>query len=893
MPHPSTRAACLLLLACATASAQNGDKPGEEQPALDRSWDVPTAPVLSPEEALDTFALPPGYRIELAAGDALLDDPVDISFDAAGRLWAVEMTGLMPDADGTGELDPVGTIAVLSDTDGDGAYDERSTFADGLVLPRGLTPAYGGIVAILPPRLVWMADRDGDGRADLVETIDEGGAFEAGLTNPEHAPNRPRLGLDNWLYLINHGFRYRLTGDGWTRQPVPRRGQWGQGMDDWGRFVFDYNSTPLHGDRVPPHYLVRNGALGLANGSNARLVDDPSVRPSRINPGVNRGYQRGTLDADGYLINYTAACGPEVFRGTLLADVDRGASFVCEPSANLLRRNLMSESDGRVRGVPDPGPLDFLTSTDERFRPVNLTNGPDGALYVVDLYRGILQHRVFMTSFLRRQVEERGLDQPIGLGRIWRIVHTGDGDQPGQADPAAHLADLGDLELVAELGSPNGWRRDTAQQLLIQRAAARSARGEGQALDAHRSAEATLEALLELARTGSPLARLHALWTLEGLGQLTPARLAGYLSNETDGRLLANLVRLSESFEDDATLGAWARLTARAEPQVLWQLAHSLGERGVPEHEVFDGPAIFADPLALAPQLLAGRESDPILRQGLLSGLAGRELDLFTWLDPNAVAWDLDSPAFDFPKTTQEIGRCIARRGDHAELTRLLELAALPAFPDAAGAVARSAGDRSYPAPLATANPLFPFPGDELARPAGLQLLRGFVQGIKQRAPGPFREPAPEALARLLEAPDAELQGLATTLLQRLTFDARDPSERDAEALALAAAIERGAAVYATTCAACHQPDGRGIEGLAPPLGDPAWLGGTDAELAQLVIGGLSGPIEVEGQAWDLVMPPWGHLSDDEIADVLTYVLDEFASDRRRLIQAEAVRAAR
>ena len=910
---PALVLAALLPGLVAPALAQNGDKAGEEQPAVDRAWDVPPAPALTPEEALASFTIRDGYAIELAAGDPLVHDPVDVAFDARGRLWVCEMRGYMPDADGTGELDPTGRIAILEDADGDGVFDTRTDFAEDLVLPRGILPVRGGAIAILPPRLVFLADTDGDGRCDAVETIDEGGAFGAGLDNPEHAPNGPRFGLDNWLYLINHTKRYRQVDGTWVSEPVPRRGQWGNGMDDRGRFVYDYNATPVHGDRVPAHYLVRNPALGLAQGSNVRLVQDATVRPSRINPGVNRGYRGPTLTDAGYLASYTSACGPEVFRGTALHDVDRGAHFTCEPAANLLRRNLMVEEDGRVSGAPDPGRLDFLTSTDERFRPVNLRNGPDGALYVVDLYRGILQHRVFLTSFLRRQIEERGLDEPVGLGRVWRITRA----DHERDDPDPYPADLSPAELVRALGSANGWLRDTAQRELVERGAD----------DAE-----TLAALAAAAREGDARQRLHALWTLEGLGHFAPAfderghaattdgsrLLVTLFEHETEPHLVATLVRLSERLFDDATLSAWSDLVMAAEgpgtdPVVRWQLAHSLGERSPdPAHALVQGrPAVLAAPLALAPALLwGGQEEDAILRRGLLSGLAGRELDLVDQLDPPAVAWDPESTAFGTPRTLEDVGRCVGRRGDEAEVTRLFERVLHPAFPDDATVVQRradrpahpadparastgapSAGDNAPRLPLgrlrglAEGHAVRPFPGAAWARPASLPLLRGFVEVVEQRAPDAFAGPAPAALAALLAHPDDALRGLAERADARLTWDAasRTPEALAREA-AIAAASKRGAAVYAASCAACHQPDGTGMRDLAPPLGDPAWLGKPDGELAGILLEGLSGPIHVDGERWDLVMPPWRHLSDQELADVLTHVLDRFGGDHRRLV---------
>ena len=847
----------VLALLPSVAAAQNGDRAGEMQPEVDHEYDVPAAPILAPEAELATFQLPPGYRIELCAADPLIHDPVDISFDASGRLWVVEMRGLMRDADGTNELDPVGSIATLSDTDGDGFFETRVTFADKLVLPRGICHGFGGVIAILPPNLVWMSDTTGDGVADKTVVIDKSSAFEAGLTNPEHAPNAPLIGLDNWLYLANHDWRYRRGNSptsAWERERVPRRGQWGLSQDDWGRQIYNYNSTPLRGDRVPPHYTLRNGALGLVQGTNASLVNDAATAPSRLNTGVNRGYQNGTLRSDGRLANYTAACGPVVFRGTALAPEDRGSTFVCEPAANLVRRNEMTESYGRVSGQAvrnQQGGFDFLTSTDERFRPVNLMNGPDGALYVVDLYRGILQHRVFLTSFLRRQIEERELDKGIGLGRIWRIVHKDSARQSEQP-----LAELDDFGLVAALSSDNGWRRSTAQRELVQRQMVlRAPRGQEsfeygpestrlgtgeQELARKLRAEfaSPAEALQSRFLLGSSMERLHAGWVLASLDHLSDKLLVEALAETSPPHLLAQVIRLSEVDPSTEVLDAWKELAGDQGAVssdangalVFWQLAHSVG---------------FAGETHLAPALLFGREQDPILRGGLLAGLEGRELNLYTDLAPVDV--QNANPKFAFSKTVADIGLIVAKRGDLTGFTRLFELA--------------------LPHPLAT---------PAIATPSSIALLQGFVRGLTQSVPPPFEEPQPASLAALLESSSTPIQALAIKIQAKLVFGTAAVVQDGA----YVAAIERGEAVYQVTCAACHQPNGLGIEGLAPPLADPYWLGKSDEELSRIVIEGISGKIEVGGKTWDLVMPPWAQLSDDQVADVLTYVLAQFGDGK-------------
>ena len=898
------RNACLgagLFLGAVTSPvlAQNGDSKGEQQPKVDLNFDVPDAPILTPEQELATFVLPQGYRIELAAGDPQLHDPVDISFDASGRMWVVEMRGLMPDADGTGELEPVGSIATLSDTDGDGLYETRTVFADDLVLPRGICHGFGGVIAILPPELVWMSDTDGDGRVDETVVIDQGSAFARGLDNPEHAPNAPRIGLDNWLYLANHDWRYRLVDGEWQRSRVSRRGQWGQSQDDWGRWVYNYNSTPVHGDRVPPHYLVRNETLGMAAGGNARLVQDGTVVPSRPNTGVNRGYRGGTLNDEGRLASYTAACAPLIFRGTELQAEDRGAIFVCEPAGNLVRKNLMTERDGRLSGEPSRHRYEFLTSTDERFRPVNMVNGPDGALYIVDLYRGILQHRVFLTSFLRRQIEERRLDEGIGLGRVWRVSYEEPLALPETVLPidTAGLDTATPFELVAHLYSSNGWVRATAQRLLIQLGAEKVKRTGDKEIalssidnmaDLLESRFGSVEGALIGVALGQTdlmkdqsihtLARLHSACTLEGLGLLDDDTVALGLGNELSPDLLPQWVRLSEGRTSTSIRMAWQDIVGWSSvswsgngqvdlpseldtTRLRWQLAQSFGSVTWLPDPTPENLGIFArSSLALAPKLLVGREEDPILRHGLLSGIEGRELDLFVQLARFQHEPEDSAQPFPFTETTKQIGQLMARRGNYFEFERLFTLMEEPGLSQAASGA----------------------------------LLDGFAKQLEAKPPAPFAQPAPKSLNRLLAAVAKPIHKDLVRIRAALTFASAVSDELLPETIAMNTAIGRGALIYRASCVACHQADGRGLASLAPPLGDPQWLGREDAELIKIVIEGISGKIEVEGKDWDLVMPPWAHLSNQEVADVLSYVLATFGTKEvMRLIEPAAVEAER
>ncbi|MES1194996.1 MAG: dehydrogenase, partial [Opitutus sp.] len=272
-----------------------------------------------------------------------------------------------------------------------------------------------------PPKLWFCRDTNGDGVADEKTEI---AADYGGINNPEHTANGLMWAMDNWIYSANHTVRFRYEGAGkFARDTTVTRGQWGITQDDTGRLYYNSNSDPLRLDAVPSHYLARNPSLTDPSGVNLSLVPaNLRVWPLRVTPGVNRGYK--SLDDTGRITAVTAACAPLLYRGDTMPEL-RGEAFVCEPSGNLIKRITIAPKNARsdeLAGRHSYEGTEFIASTDERFRPVNLFNGPDGALYVVDLYRGILQHRLYVTSFLRKQIDERGLAEGRGLGRIWRIV---------------------------------------------------------------------------------------------------------------------------------------------------------------------------------------------------------------------------------------------------------------------------------------------------------------------------------------------------------------------------------------------------------------------------------------------------------------------------------------
>ncbi|MEP3210576.1 MAG: c-type cytochrome [Maribacter sp.] len=458
----------------------------------------PVSPPLSPDQALKTFQLADEQlKIELVASEPLVQDPVAIAFDEGGRLWVAEMLGFMQDIDGTGEEDKIGRISVLFDDDGDGKMDRRQTFLDSLVLPRALAVVKGGALIAENMPLWYVSDTDGDYKADTKVLID---SLYGGLGVPEHSANGLLRGMDNWFYNAKSKYRYKMVDGKWIKDETEFRGQWGICHDDAGRLFYNYNWSQLHVDLVPPNALLKNKNHKPSSGTDHGLILDRRVYPIRSNTAINRGYVPGTLDENGSILEFASACGPLINRGHALPPGYYGDAFVCEPTANLIKQNEIIAAGFMLRAENTYKNKEFLASTDERFRPISLASGPDGALYVVDMYKGIIQHAPYMTEYLREETLKRGLDQPIHMGRIWRITSKKD-----TTDRLQDLSEMNVSQLVAQLYNTNGWTRDTAQRLLIEK-----------------NDLSVISQLVAVLNGNNALAKLHALWVLEGLAYDEP-----------------------------------------------------------------------------------------------------------------------------------------------------------------------------------------------------------------------------------------------------------------------------------------------------------------------------------------------------------------------------------
>ena len=835
---------CVLLLAgalgltLATCAVEAELSAGQISQSQRTDIKVPPAPVLSALEEMKTFKIVPGYRVELIASEPLVRDPVAMTFDPDGRIWVCEMIGFMPDVDGKGEKEPVGSIAVLEDTDGDGVMDKRTLFLDGLVLPRALCWTVDGLLVAANGKILLCRDRNGDLKCrEKVVVCD----YIAG--NPEHALNGLMPALDNWIYNAKEGVRLRRTAGRWVRDATLARGQWGMTQDDHGYLVYNVNAQLIRGDLTPCYSANAHAVNPFVN---VALFKEQQVWPIRVNPGINRAYQASFLRADGTMIQANANCGPVVYRGDNLPAEIRGNVFINEPAANLVRRQVFVEDQGKKSSKNAYDRLEFLASTDERFRPVNMYNAPDGTLYLLDMYRGVIQYGAFMTPYLHQYITEHGLDKPIGLGRIFRIVH-----ETTERRPRPALSRATNAELATMLSSSNGWYRDMAQQLLVQRGDLGVVAG-----------------LEKIALSGrEPLGRLHALWTLEGLNRLDDELLETLLADK-DAHVRASAAALcrrvaSRPSLDTPSLREIAAAGKDPDRTVRMQIAFTLG--------LVQSP--IAD-RALEP-ILREAAADPVLLEGLLAGFSGREVEFVAarlaqpaWA--NSETWRqrvLGASAGLLwrqrqPLTILRFLHLIGEIGPKQQWQQLAMLEGLTSMPDRSP---RRGGARGPVLPRVVTLP---------SPPQGLEGLR--------RSSDTRLAAAAEAFSKLLHRPGKDGKPLPVLA----------PLPAKYQAL-----YELGRKEYLGLCAACHHPSGYGDAGKGPPLLDSEWLD-RDERLVRLVLHGVHGPIAINGESFNadgaLEMPAMNKALDDEkIAGILTFVRREWRENSAPIEPAAVARIRR
>ncbi|MFV2068251.1 MAG: PVC-type heme-binding CxxCH protein, partial [Pirellulales bacterium] len=597
-------------------------------------------PPRSPKESLGSFELLPGFQIELAAAEPLVMDPVDIAWGPDGKAWVVEYADYPLGLDDHGR--PGGRIRCLEDTDGDGRYDQSTIFLEPVASPMGVLVWRKGIVVTAAPEVFYAEDTDGDGRADRTETLFSG--FREG--NQQHRVNHPRWGLDNWVHAANgdsggtirslktgqqvniNGRDLRFRPDEGLLEPQSGQTQFGTNRDDWGNWFGCNNSNPGWLYVMADHYLRRNPHFAPPAGR----VD---VTPDRIVYPVGRVLSHCDLKhrphaAWGKPGRWTSVAGVTIYRDEFFGPHFQGNLFVDDSVFNVVHRRILKPTGLTFRGErgPDEQQSEFLASHDIWFRPSSVETGPDGALWVLDMYRFVIEHPEWIHDDLEKTLELRaGHD----CGRIYRIFPVG-----RRPRPIPRLDRLDTAGLVAAMDSPNGWQRDMAHQMLLWNADA--------------AAVEPLEDLIRNARR--PQARMHALCVLDGLRRLTPMTALHALKDPHPG-VRRHAVRVSEALlSANSHLGeALLELSRDPDPHVRMQVAYSLGEWDDPEAgaalgrmaiESLVDPYLFAAVMssasphidAMVAEVVANREhfSD---RPALLAALMGTAVGME---DPVAMA---------------------------------------------------------------------------------------------------------------------------------------------------------------------------------------------------------------------------------------------------------------
>ena len=505
-------------------------------PAADEKFPpMPPVKALPPAEAVKSFQLPVGYEMQLVVGEPVIKEPVVTVFDGNGRMFVAEMRTYMRDIDGRDENLRTSRISMHVSTKGDGNFDKHTVFADGLLLPRMILPLGKGQILINETHtqdILLLTDTDDDGVADRKELWFEGGSRSG---NMEHQPSGLIWALDNSLYMTMTNYRLRWTPEGVKKEETKSNGgQWGVNQDDNGNLYF----VNASGERGPTTFQAPQ-VYGTFNPPGQFLDGFKEVFPAAGLRDFQGGLSR-VREPQGTLNGFTGGAGIEVYRGDQLPGELLGNVFFGEPVGRLMRRSVVTR-DGALKRLSNPYQTqqgEFLRSTDPCFRPLNFTNAPDGTLYITDMYRGIIQQAAWVKegSYLRKVVQQYQLDKVTGHGRVWRLVHdsTKPVKQPRMYEETA-------AELTAHLSHPNGWWRDTAQRLLV--------------LGQDKSVVPLLD---KMARShANPLARIHALWTLQGLDAVT-AELVRAKMADAESKVRANAIRVSETLfrQGDATFQA-------------------------------------------------------------------------------------------------------------------------------------------------------------------------------------------------------------------------------------------------------------------------------------------------------------------------------------------------
>ena len=545
-------------------SARVVEAPAADDPlnaAADLSPKPPVLP-LPPSEEAKRFWLPPGYRLEPILAEPDIQEPGQLAFDGNGRMFVVELRGYDQTLDGFDLTPPIGRISVHEDKDNDGVYEHHRVFVDKLVFPRFVLPLGANSVLTMESHTdeVWkFTDVDGDGTAEKKEL------FTTSFGRPgniEHQPSSLFWGMDNWLYSTVNSFRIRWTPNGVLREPTGANGaQWGVTQDSFGKIWFQAGAAGIPGYfQFPIHY--GNFPVRDQLEPNLNITWGAPILIGDIQAGLP-----GTRLPDGSLIMATAAAGNDIYRGDRLPPDLVGDYLYGEVVARIVRRLKPVTTEGLTQ-LRNAYPLsEFIRSLDPLFRPTDVTTAPDGTIYISDMYRGVIEGAPWAKegTYLRKKIDQYQLHKILGHGRVWRLSY--DGIQRDRTPP--RMLNQTPEQLVTHLAHPNGWWRDTAQQLIVLK-----------------QDKSVVPALQKIVRTSANLfARFHALWSLEGLGALDAALVREHMKDR-DPKMRIQAIRASEtlyragdrSFADD-----YRRMTKDPDTDVVIQAMLTLNLFKVPD----------------------------------------------------------------------------------------------------------------------------------------------------------------------------------------------------------------------------------------------------------------------------------------------------------------------
>ena len=563
-----------------------------------RHWiDQPTAAPKSPEESLACHLTEPGFEIRLVAAEPLVRDPVAIAFDETGRMFVVEY-GDYPQGPPAGE-DPLSRIIMLEDADNDGCMDRRRVFADKLNFAHSCMAYRGGLLVGAHSEILYLKDTDGDHKADVHDVLFSG--FEP--AHPQMQIGCPHWGIDNWISLTYGPGNITSNSHPNAPKQLPRRdfrfnpqtmefeadsglGQFGNSIDRWGNRFFCTNRNPIMTTLLPPNAVRRNP---FAVVPNVQYDVAKSGGDTRVYPLVDM--KSNYLSHAG---THTSACGVTAYLGKHGGLDLQNSVFVCEPIGHLVTRSVISVQEARLTAQRARSKADFLSSTDTWFRPVSLTNGPDGALYLADMYRLWVEHPKFLPPEIAARIDWRAGDD---RGRIYRIV-------PDNLSPEPFSAAATTEQLVALLEDPGGWRQFLGQRLLVEQQ--------------NTGAVPLLRRLLQVCEV--PTTRLHALWTLHGLKSLTADDLVNCLQ-DPNSYVRRDAVQLSSAvLTDGRVFSSVSALIGDTDARVRLELAVALGASDRPEAtELLTRLALLdgEDTSFLCGLLTAVQERSGVILQGL------------------------------------------------------------------------------------------------------------------------------------------------------------------------------------------------------------------------------------------------------------------------------------